>query len=239
MSRFEAQVGLIGEAAQTTLVRSKALVVGAGGLGAPVIQYLAAAGVQLTIYDGDVIEESNLNRQTLYRADMVGEYKAEMAFRFAEGIDRDANHGYANRRLEGDELIATIPNYDVVVAAVDNMESRYAINAIGVHEDVPVIHGACSGYHGQVMVSPGLAGPCYRCMFEEEAAPSVERAGMERGILGPTCGVIGSLMAQEALRVLLEKEPPRGHFLDVDCYHHRIMPVKVDPLENCKHGPHV
>lgn len=237
--RFAAQIGLIGQDGQDKLLASRVLVIGAGGLGTPVIQYLQAAGVRVTVADGDRVELSNLNRQVLFSVTDAGRrlYKAVAAGDAVRGLE--VLRSVIAKRLTGDDLRALVVSHDLVVAAVDNMESRLEINDVCVYEDVPVIHGGCSGFHGQVMVVPGAAEPCWRCMFPQEATEGTERAGLARGILGSTCGIVGSIMAQEALKLLLGLDPLEERFFNIDCRNLKIDGIRLQADPECQGGVHV
>jgi len=236
--RYSAQTGLIGQDGQDKLLASRVLVIGAGGLGAPVIQYLAAAGVNLSIADGDRVETSNLNRQVLFTANDAkhGYYKAVAAHDAISGLEVHCQ--IIARHLTGPDLRHAIDRHQLVVAAVDNMKSRLEINDLCVHANVPVIHGGCSGLHGQVMVVPGAAEPCWRCMFPQEATEGTERAGLAKGILGSTCGIVGSIMAQEALKLLLGLDPLEERFFNIDCRNLKIDGIRLQADPECQGGVH-
>ncbi|NPA05313.1 MAG: HesA/MoeB/ThiF family protein [Crenarchaeota archaeon] len=214
LERFSRQIPIIGVQGQYRLSSSSVLVVGAGGLGSPVITYLTCAGVgRLVIVDGDRVEPSNLNRQFLYRESDIGRWKALVA---AERV-RELNSGV---RVEAypallDESLARrlVPSVDLVVDALDNWATRLILNRVVVEEGVPLIHGGVDRMYGQVMtVLPGKTA-CLQCI-----APRGAERIRGGAVLGPVAGVVGSIEALEAIRILAGLGPSlAGQMLIVDC----------------------
>jgi adenylyltransferase/sulfurtransferase len=182
--------------------------VGAGGLGAPIIQYLAAAGVgRLGIADGDVVEVSNLQRQIVHGTQDVGKSKALSAAEFVQGLNPDCRVDVIAERLTADNLGTIVPQYDVVLDGSDNFPTRFLVSDACWLERVPLISGAVLRFEGQLMtVLPGVS-PCYRCFVPEPPPPGMVPSCREAGILGAVVGVIGTLQAVEALNLLLGFEP--------------------------------
>lgn len=188
---------------QTRLKAARVLVVGCGGLGSPVIQYLAAAGVgELVLVDDDVVELSNLNRQVLHRNADIGRRKAERAAEWVRELDPSIHVSADTRRITLEVARDRVREHSLVIDCTDGLPGKYLLNDACVLEDVALIHGAATGLSGQVLVVQGKQGPCLRCLFEElppaDAVPTCQQAG----VLGATTGLVGSLMALEAVKFL-------------------------------------
>jgi adenylyltransferase/sulfurtransferase len=197
----------VGAQGQQKLLAARVLVVGAGGLGAPVIQYLAAAGVGLIgLADDDRVALSNLQRQTIYRDEDVGADKVTRAAAFIRALNPGVELALHRERLGPENAHARVAPYDLVVEGVDNIASRYAINAACVAARRPLVSAAIGRFEGQLAVFKPWAGadlPCYRC-FAPEAPPRDAAVNCaEEGVLGPIAGVIGAMAALEALKELL------------------------------------
>jgi len=191
-----------GPAEQARLRASTALVIGAGGLGSPVLLYLAAAGIgRLVVSDFDTVDVTNLQRQVLFTAADVGRSKAEAAAARLEELNPETAVTVVDRRLLGDELLTAVAAADVVLDCCDNFGTRFALNLACVQARKPLVSGAAIRFEGQLAVfrldRPGEA--CYRCLWQEEAEELESCRG--NGVLGPVPGVIGSLMAVEALKI--------------------------------------
>jgi adenylyltransferase/sulfurtransferase len=199
----------VGVEGQRRLLGSSALIVGAGGLGSPIIQYLAAAGVgRLGIADGDVVELSNLQRQIVHGTEDVGKPKAVSAAGYVRGINPDCSVDAIAERLTAANLRDIAPRYDVVLDGSDNFPTRFLVSDACWLEGVPLISGAVLRFEGQLMtVLPHGASPCYRCFVPEPPPPGMTPSCREAGILGAVAGVIGTLQAVEALNLLLGFEP--------------------------------
>jgi len=198
----------VGVEGQRRLLGSSALIVGAGGLGSPIIQYLAAAGVgRLGIADGDAVELSNLQRQIVHGTADVGKLKAVSAAEYVRAINPDCAVDVIPERLTAANVRDIAPQYDVVLDGSDNFPTRFLISDACWLEGVPLISGAVLRFEGQLMaVLPGV-GPCYRCFVPEPPPTGVIPSCREAGILGAVVGVIGTLQAVEALSLLLGFEP--------------------------------
>ena len=194
----------IGPEGQAKLLDGSALVVGAGGLGAPAIQYLAAAGVgRLGIVDDDEVERSNLQRQVVHRDDDVGRPKVESAAEFVAGLNPDVSVETHRRRVGPSDVEGLVADYDVVVDCSDNFPTRYMLNdACRIH-GVPVAHGAIYRFEGQATtLTP--EGPCYRCLFPEAPEPGTVPDCATTGVLGVLPGTVGCIQATEATKLLLD-----------------------------------
>lgn len=188
---------------QQRLLAARVLVVGAGGLGSPVCTYLAGAGVgHITVADGDVVDLSNLHRQTLHLTADVGRAKAESACAQMRAINPDVQASAVTRRLEGDALRAAVAAADVVLDCCDNFPTRFAVNDACLAERRPLVSGAAVRLEGQVSVYrlDRDDSPCYRCLYPEEGENAEPCS--TTGVLGPVVGVIGALQALEAIKLL-------------------------------------
>jgi molybdopterin-synthase adenylyltransferase len=191
-----------GKEQQTRLRASSALVIGAGGLGCPALLYLAAAGMgRLVISDFDSVDVTNLQRQVLFTNEDLGRQKAEAAALRLAALNPEVQLSAVPARLAGEALAQAVAAADVVLDCCDNFGTRFAVNAACVAARRPLVSGAAIRYEGQLAVfrADREGGPCYRCLWEEEAEGLENCRG--NGILGPVTGVIGSLMAVEALKI--------------------------------------
>ena len=203
--RYDCQLVLeeIGERGQDALRRGSVLVVGAGGLGAPVLYYLAAAGVgRIGIIDDDVVELSNLQRQILYATADVGLPKAEVAARRLAALNPEVELQPQTLRFTAATAAQLIEGYDVVVTAVDNFPTRYLLNDACVLSRKTLVDGAVLRMTGLAMTIKGGESACYRCLFPEPPPPAAVVSCSEAGVLGPIPGLIGSVQALEVIKVL-------------------------------------
>jgi len=204
--RYSRQIMLpqVDVAGQEKLLASRVLIIGAGGLGSPAAMYLAAAGVgQLVIADHDVVELSNLQRQLLHHDSDIGRPKADSASDTLRTINPDVAVTPLATRLEGPQLAGEVRQAHVVLDCSDNFDTRFAVNAACVRHRTPLVSGAAIRMEGQVAVfAAGKAGsPCYHCLYRD--GEDAEQTCAENGVLAPLVGIIGSLQALEALKVLL------------------------------------
>ena len=195
----------VGEEGQQRLLDARVLLVGAGGLGSPASLYLAAAGVgTLGIVDGDVVDESNLQRQIVHSTDRLGEPKVSSAKRTIEALNRDVEVVPFEERLTSENVERILaPGWDVIVDGADNFPTRYLVNDASVWHGVPVVHGSIYRFEGQVTVFAPGEGPCYRCLFPTPPPAELAPSCAEGGVLGVLPGIIGSLQANEALKLIL------------------------------------
>ena len=195
----------IGIEGQQRLLASHALVIGAGGLGSPVALYLGTAGVgRLTIVDGDTVDVTNLQRQIAHNLSRVGKPKAESARDTIGAINPDVKVQPLVERADAARLDALVRDADVVVDCSDNFKTRHAVNAACVAHRKPLVSGAAIGFDGQMSVydTRDAEAPCYACLFPAEATvEEVQCATM--GVFAPLVGIIGSVQAAEALKLLM------------------------------------
>jgi len=195
----------VGEAGQAKLLQSRVLLIGAGGLGSPASLYLAAAGVgTLGIVDDDAVDETNLQRQIVHTTERLGEGKAESAKRTLEALNPDVSVRVYAERLTSENADRILgEGWDVIVDGADNFPTRYLLNDASVWHDIPVVHGSIFRFEGQTTVFKPKEGPCYRCLFPEPPPPELAPSCAEGGVLGVLPGIVGSLQASEALKLLL------------------------------------
>jgi sulfur-carrier protein adenylyltransferase/sulfurtransferase len=197
----------VGEEGQQRLLDARVLLVGAGGLGSPASLYLAAAGVgTLGIIDADVVDESNLQRQIVHSTDRLGEPKVASAKRTVEALNPDVNVVPFEERLTSENVERILESgWDVIVDGADNFPTRYLVNDASVWHGIPVVHGSIFRFEGQVTVFAPGAGPCYRCLFPTPPPPELAPSCAEGGVLGVLPGIVGSLQANEALKLILKR----------------------------------
>jgi molybdopterin/thiamine biosynthesis adenylyltransferase/rhodanese-related sulfurtransferase len=219
----------VGVEGQQKLLDSKVLLLGAGGLGSPAALYLAAAGVgTLGIIDMDVVDASNLQRQVLHNMDRVGEPKVDSAKKTISLLNPDVNVVTYDTRLGADNILDIIDGYDVIVDGTDNFPTRYLVNDASLLKRVPVVHGSIFRFEGQVTVFKPYEGPCYRCMIPEPPPAELAPSCAEAGVLGVLCGIIGSMQAMEAIKLLLGLgEPLVGKLMAYDSLEQTWRKFKV------------
>lgn len=206
LDRYMRQILLreVGGPGQMRLKQARVLVVGAGGLGSPVLQYLAAAGVgTIGIVDDDVVDLSNLHRQVIHTGDRVGMPKVFSAQAAMAALNPHILIRPYHRRLTDDIATDLIADYDLVLDGTDNFDTRYLVNRACVAAGVPLISGAITQWEGQLsLFDPSRNGPCYQCVFPEAPAPELVPSCAQAGVIGPLPGVIGTMMAMEAIKHL-------------------------------------
>ncbi|MCC7271216.1 MAG: molybdopterin-synthase adenylyltransferase MoeB [Alphaproteobacteria bacterium] len=198
----------VGEAGQARLLAARVLVVGAGGLGAPVLLYLAAAGVgHLTIVDPDTVDLSNLQRQVIHSTATVGTPKAESAAAAIRRLNPDIEVDARIGRITGADAARTIAGHDLVVDGTDNFAARYLLNDACYFARVPLVSAALLRFEGQISTfkahEPGESRPCYRCLFRAPPPPDLVTRCEQAGIFGAVAGAVGTLQATEVLKELL------------------------------------
>jgi molybdopterin/thiamine biosynthesis adenylyltransferase/rhodanese-related sulfurtransferase len=225
----------VGEAGQHKLLESKVLLIGAGGLGSPAALYLAAAGVgTIGIVDMDVVDASNLQRQVVHTLERVGQPKVESAAETIRGLNPDVKVETYNTRLGADNILDIISRYDVVVDGADNFPTRYLLNDASLLADVPVVHGSIFRFEGQVTVFKPYEGPCYRCMIPEPPPPELAPSCAEAGVLGVLPGIVGSIQALEAIKLILGLGNPLvGRLLAFDAMDETFREFKVRRDPKC------
>jgi molybdopterin/thiamine biosynthesis adenylyltransferase len=222
---------------QQKLLAAHVLVVGAGGLGSPVSLYLAASGVgRITLCDHDKVDLTNLQRQIVHHTDSIGTHKVESAQRTLARINPDVEVVALAERMQGSRLEEVVQQADIVVDATDNFATRHAINRACVQFRRPLVSGAGVRFDGQVAVFDLRRGdsPCYNCLFPEEGDAEEMRCAV-MGVFAPLVGIIGSIQAAEALKLIMGiGEPLQGRLLLLDALSMQIRTVKLSRDPACK-----
>jgi molybdopterin/thiamine biosynthesis adenylyltransferase/rhodanese-related sulfurtransferase len=220
----------VGEEGQQKLLDARVLLIGAGGLGSPASLYLAAAGVgTLGIVDDDVVDDSNLQRQIVHSTDRLGESKVLSAKRTIEALNPDVTVVGYQERLSSENVERILADgWDVIVDGADNFPTRYLVNDASVWHGVPVVHGSIYRFEGQATVFEPGEGPCYRCLFPTPPPPELAPSCAEGGVLGVLPGIVGSLQASEALKLILGVgDTLRGRLLLFDALATTVDEVSV------------
>jgi molybdopterin/thiamine biosynthesis adenylyltransferase/rhodanese-related sulfurtransferase len=234
----------VGEAGQAKLLKSKVLLIGAGGLGSPAALYLAAAGVgTLGLVDADVVDASNLQRQVLHATSRIGQPKVESAAKVLSDLNPDVKVVGHKERLLSSNVERLFAEYDVVVDGTDNFPTRYLVNDASVWLGKPVVHGSIFRFDGQLTTfvpdkaakKLGIdAGPCYRCLYPEPPPAHLAPSCQEAGVLGILPGVVGLLQATEAIKLLLGRgEPLVGRLLTYDSLKMKFRELRLRRAPDC------
>ncbi len=234
----------VGEAGQAKLLESKVLLLGAGGLGSPALMYLAAAGVgTLGIVDADVVDASNLQRQIVHATSRVGMPKVESAAKFVADLNPDVKVVPHKERLTSANVERLFSDYQIVIDGTDNFPTRYLVNDASVWMGKPVVHGSIFRFDGQVTTFVSdraasklgvTAGPCYRCLYPEPPPPHLAPSCQEAGVLGILCGIIGTVQATEAIKLLLGRGTSlAGRLLTYDSLKMRFRELRLRRAPDC------
>ncbi|MEM1520469.1 MAG: HesA/MoeB/ThiF family protein [Candidatus Korarchaeum sp.] len=228
MSRYERQLSLIGEEGQAKLRKSLVAIVGAGGIGSPLSLYLASAGVNLRIIDGDLVSLNNLHRQIIYGEDDIGLPKALVAEREIRRRNSDVEVEGVPKRLDENNIKDLLKDVNLVMDASDNFKVRYIINDYCVRENIPFVYSAINGFYFAVSFIIPRRTACLRCLF-----PSVEDSGPVP-VIGMTPAVVASIAAAEALKYLAGLEVAlAGKLLIGDLRNMEFTSISVDRNKNC------
>lgn len=240
-NRYQRHLSLpeVGVEGQAKLLASKVLLLGAGGLGSPAAMYLAAAGVgTIGIVDMDVVDASNLQRQILHNLDRVGDRKVDSAKKTLTMLNPDVDVVTYDTRLCAENVIEILSGYDVIVDGADNFPSRYLLNDASVKLGIPVVHGSIFRFEGMVSVFHPVLGPTYRDMVPEPPPAELAPSCSEAGVLGVLPGIVGSIQALEALKILLNLgESLIGKILTIDTTEmtFRTFKLQRDPKNAVTH----
>ncbi|MEM9426415.1 MAG: molybdopterin-synthase adenylyltransferase MoeB [Pseudomonadota bacterium] len=226
----------IGGPGQKRLKDARVLIVGAGGLGSPALQYLAAAGVgTIGVIDDDSVENSNLQRQIIHTDARIGMPKVFSAQAAIEAQNPFVTVRPYHRRLTEDIADDLFSDYDLILDGTDDTATRYLVNETAVRLKLPLISAAISQWEGQIsLFDASRGGPCYRCVFPEPAAPGIAPSCAEGGVLGPLPGVVGSMMAVEAVKLIAGAGMPLlGRMLIYDALYGETRLIKVTRRPDC------
>jgi molybdopterin/thiamine biosynthesis adenylyltransferase len=226
----------VGEEGQLKLLESRVLMIGAGGLGSPSSLYLAAAGVgTLGIVDGDIVDESNLQRQIVHTTASLGHPKVQSARESIEALNPDVKVIPYEERISSENIERILADgWDVILDGTDNFPTRYLLNDASVWHKIPVVHGSIYRFEGQVTVFKPFEGPCYRCLFPEPPPPEMAPSCAEGGVLGVLPGIVGSLQANEVIKLLLGiGDPLVGRLLTFDALYTEFNELKLKRNESC------
>lgn len=226
----------VGGPGQKAMKEARVLVIGAGGLGAPALQYLAAAGVgTIGVIDHDVVDNANLQRQVIHNDATIGTPKVFSAQAAMLAQNPHITVQPYNRRLTEDIAQDLFAEYDIVLDGTDNFETRYLTNAAAVATGKPLVSGALAQWEGQLSVfDPANDAPCYRCVFPDAPAPGMAPSCAEAGVIGPLPGVIGAMMAVETVKLITGAgDPLRGQMLIYDALYAEVRKIGVQRRSNC------
>jgi len=225
----------VGMAGQLKLKQSSAIVIGAGGLGVPLLQYLSAAGVgRIGVVDFDVIDPTNLQRQVLYGTKDVGRRKIEVAKERVQQINPNIDVQTYETRLTSENALEILKDYDVIIDGTDNFPTRYLVNDASVLLKKPNVYGSIFRFEGQASVFWAEKGPCYRCLYAEPPPPGLVPSCAEGGVLGVLPGIVGSIQAIETIKVLLGKgDTLVGRLLVFDALRMKFRELRLRKNPEC------
>ncbi|PYG28590.1 HesA/MoeB/ThiF family protein [Pelagimonas varians] len=226
----------LGGPGQKKLKEARILVVGAGGLGSPALLYLAAAGVgTIGVIDDDEVDVGNLQRQVIHSDDAIDTAKVFSAEARMKAINPYLQVLPYKRRFTADIATDLIGDFDLVLDGTDNFDTRYLVNEVATAAGKPLISGALSQWEGQISVfDPAHGGPCYQCIFPSAPAPELAPSCAEAGVLGPLPGVVGSMMAVEAVKIITGAGAVlRGEMLIYDALWGETRKITLKKRDNC------
>jgi molybdopterin/thiamine biosynthesis adenylyltransferase/rhodanese-related sulfurtransferase len=225
----------VGVDGQLKLLNAKVLLLGAGGLGAPTALYLAAAGVgTLGLVDDDVVDASNLQRQVIHNTDRIGMPKTESARLFIEALNPDVEVVEHRIRLDASNILEIIEGYDVIVDGADNFPTRYLLNDASVRLRKPVVSASILSFDGQISTFVPFEGPCYRCLYPTPPPAELAPSCSANGVLGVMAGTMGTLQANEVIKLVLGVgEPLVGRLLLYEALGTRFTELKVRRDPEC------
>jgi len=225
----------VGVDGQVKLLNAKVLLLGAGGLGAPTALYLAAAGIgTLGLVDDDVVDASNLQRQVIHNTERIGMPKTESARLFIEALNPDVNVVEHRMRLDASNILDVIGEYDVIVDGADNFPTRYLLNDASVRLRKPVVSASILSFDGQISTFVPYEGPCYRCLYPTPPPAELAPSCSANGVLGVMAGTMGTLQANEVIKLVLGSgEPLIGRLLLYEALGTRFTELKVRRDPNC------
>jgi molybdopterin/thiamine biosynthesis adenylyltransferase/rhodanese-related sulfurtransferase len=226
----------VGDKGQEKLLKSRVLLLGAGGLGSPAALYLAAAGVgTLGLVDADMVDSSNLQRQVLHGTDRIGQPKVDSAEKTLSNLNPDVKVVKFQERMNSANIDRILDQgWDVIVDGVDNFPTRYLLNDATVWKKIPVVHGSIFRFDGQVTTFFAERGPCYRCLYPEPPPAHLAPSCAEAGVLGVLPGIIGIIQATEAIKLILgQGDPLIGRLLTYDSLKMSFRTLKLRKDKTC------
>ncbi|MDC0745304.1 molybdopterin-synthase adenylyltransferase MoeB [Polyangium mundeleinium] len=226
----------VGEVGQAKLLASKILLLGAGGLGSPAALYLAAAGVgTIGLVDADVVDASNLQRQIMHATSRVGMPKVDSGEQTIRDLNPDVKVVKFEERLTSHNVERIFRDFDIIVDGCDNFPTRYLVNDASVWMKKPVVHGSIFRFEGQVTTfHPAAGGPCYRCLYPEPPPPHLAPSCQEAGVLGVLPGLVGTVQATEAIKLVLgQGNPLIGRLLTYDSLRMKFGELKLRKDKTC------
>jgi len=226
----------VGGKGQKKLSQAKIFIVGTGGLGCPVAYYLAAAGIgTIGLIDSDVVDLSNLQRQVLHHTPDVGHSKVLSAKKKIQALNPDVKVETYEGRFTSENARELISQYDIVIDGVDNFPAKFLINDACVMEGKPLIHGGILRFEGRVFTIVPHESACYRCIFKNPPPPGVVPTCQEAGIIGVVAGIIGTVQATEAIKLILKiGRPLTDRILDFDARTTTFREIRVKRNPNCQ-----
>lgn len=237
LARYSRHITLpeVGIAGQEKLKEASVLLVGAGGLGAPVAMYLTAAGIgRIGLVDFDTVDASNLQRQVLFDTEDVGTLKLEAAADRLRRLNPHVHFELHARALSRDNALDLIGQYDIIIDGTDNFATRYLVNDACVLTGKPNVYGSIFQFEGQVSVFGMQGGPCYRCIYPEPPPPGLVPSCAEGGVLGVLPGMVGTMQATEAIKLVLGiGEPLIGRLVLIDALSMRMRELNVPRDPDC------
>ncbi len=225
----------VGVDGQLKMLNAKVLLLGAGGLGAPTALYLAAAGIgTIGLVDDDVVDASNLQRQVIHSTERIGTPKTESARLTIEALNPDVNVVEHRMRLDAENILGIIEDYDVIVDGADNFPTRYLLNDASVRLRKPVVSASILSFDGQISTFVPFEGPCYRCLYPTPPPAEMAPSCSANGVLGVMAGTMGTLQANEVLKLVIGiGEPLVGRLLLYEALGTRFTELKVRRDPEC------
>ena len=224
----------IGIEGQQRLLDARVLLIGVGGLGSPIAMYLAAAGVgEITLVDFDSVDLTNLQRQIVHRMDSIGKLKTDSARQTLHSLNSDCKINAITELLDEAGMQQQIKTHDVVIDATDNFTTRFMINQFCVAEQTPLVSGAAIRWEGQISTFTNQPGtPCYHCLYGQEGEE--DESCTENGVLAPVVGIIGSMQATEAIKLICGAGSTlESRLLILDALHMQWRSMKIKPDPEC------
>jgi adenylyltransferase/sulfurtransferase len=225
----------VGGKGQKKIAQARILIVGAGGLGSPAALYLAAAGVgTLGLIDSDLVDLSNLQRQVIHHTADVGRPKVVSAKEKIQALNPDVNVVMYEERFVAKNALDLVRGYDVVIDGVDNFPAKFLINDACFFADKPLVHGGILRFDGRVMTIVPKQSACYRCVFKNPPPPGLVASCQEAGVIGVLAGIIGTIQATEALKLVLKiGRPLTDRMLDFDARRTAFREIRTRRNPNC------